>query len=201
MRRVTTKVIAIFVTSLIFFAVRANAEYVDPNIYVDTQTFNSNNVYLESADWWHTIPADFSPVSATIDLTLYVVNFSQRGTLDLFSSNTNTFDYGGIYSAPSKPGYVGDLWGLADYRQWDQVSFPLTVDQLGWLDDDGQIHIALIGTGYYLTDFPAQFYLESATLTATAVPIPAGFWLLGSGLIALVGIKGIKRKHLRSINH
>lgn len=190
----TPKIAAVLVSLLVFFAVKADADYIGPYTYEDTQTFVSDYTYIEIADWWHTIPTDFNPVSATIDVTLYVINFSQMGTLDLFSSNTGTFDYGGIYSAPSKPGYVGDLYGVADYREWDTVSFSLTDDQLDWLDDDGQIHLALIGTGYYLTDFPAQFYLDAATLTATAVPIPGAFWLLGCAITSFVGIRRIKQR-------
>ncbi|MBU1055062.1 MAG: VPLPA-CTERM sorting domain-containing protein [Proteobacteria bacterium] len=159
--------------------------------YEDTVTFNPSNIYNMFAEWEHTIPSDFDPISATVTLNIKVNNFSQQGTLHLFASNTDTFDYGNLYAAPSKAGYIANLWGDVSYNVWEEVSYDLDAGQLGWLSDDGNIHLALIGPGYYMTDFNAQFWLDSVTLTATnaAVPIPGAVWLLGSGLVGLVGIR------------
>jgi hypothetical protein len=171
-----------------------NADYLDPFTYQDTVTFNSTFLYTGQASWWHAIPSDFTPISAEISLTLKVVQYSDIGVLDLFSSNTNVFDYGSPYTAPSKPGYIINLYHFVPPTfvnpNWQTVSFSLKNNQVDWLDDDGNINLALIGAQYiFPTGFPARFYVQSATLTASAIPIPGSVWLLASGLISVFALR------------
>jgi hypothetical protein len=178
---------SVFLVILIWTPV-GNADYLDPFNYQDTRTFNSEVVHYESFSWLHSIPTDFTPVSAGISLTLKILNYSESGVLDLFCSNTTTFDYGNIWVAPSKPGFIADLYAAkVPINNWKTVSFPLKTNQLDWLADDGNIYLALIGPQYSTPGFSAQFQVQSASLTATGsvVPLPGPVWLLGSGLLGL----------------
>jgi len=185
---------ALFYCTLMLCAVQAGAGYINDWTYEDTVVFDPNWLYSGVADWWHDIPSDFDPVSATITLELRVSNYSEVGALDLFCSNTDVFDYGSPYTASSKPGYIARLYFLVPPIFVDPslqtVSLPLKVEQLPWLGDDGNLHVALIGNQYiFPTGYPARFYLTSSTLTASAVPVPGAVWLLGSGLVGLLALK------------
>ena len=186
----------LFFFVLFFCAAHANAAYISTNRYEDTQTFDPNSRCDGTADWWHTIPADFNPVSAEISLELKIFTYSGIGILDLFSSDTNYFDYGHPYYASDKPGFIADLRAegvptMSTDSSWQAVTFSLNANQLGWLGNDGEINMALIGKQFIFPTggWDAQFYLKSATITANAVPIPSGFFLLGSGLAYLIKIR------------
>jgi hypothetical protein len=188
--------------ALLLFPPAAKADYLDPYTYQDTATFDPSHLYTAVADWWQHIPGDFNPDTATICLELRVAHYSEIGVLDLFASNTSDFDYVSPYIASSKPGFIARLYSLVPPIFVDPavqtVCLTLDPDQVDWLGDDGNIHLALIGNQYvFPTGFPATFYLSSATLTASVdhvvVPIPGAFWLLGPGLVGLLGLRGFRR--------
>jgi hypothetical protein len=71
-----------------------------------------------------------------------------------------------------------------------------------WLSDGSTIpgHLplsytpALIGLDYNASDDEVGFaFTTTDTLTESSVPIPAAVWLIGSGLIGLIGIARRKK--------
>lgn len=196
--RVKMSTLFIVAVVLLFCAPKAYSAYIDPNTYEDIVNFNSNALQSSQANWSHSIPAAFSPVSATITLDIEVTQYSDAGQLDLFCSNTNFFYVGSPYSASSQPGYIARLYSDVNPTfaggDWTTVTYNLKETQLPWLQDDGNIFLGLTGPPYSYYGFPANFYLKSATLTASAVPIPGAIWLLCSGILGIVGVRRTFRK-------
>jgi hypothetical protein len=60
-------------------------------------------------------------------------------------------------------------------------------DYLSYLQDG--IFLTLVIAPESGCFFPNDFRIDQASLEVTAVPIPGAFWLLGSGLIGIVGLR------------
>lgn len=84
--------ILIFGALLLFPAETCWADDCDDYKLIDYYAVGSYN-------WTHSLPAGCSASSAEIELLIKVWTFNDYGTLDLFSSNTSTFDYGSVTTA------------------------------------------------------------------------------------------------------
>ena len=150
-------------TALLF----CGAQVVGADTYVDHKTINQ---YVVGSHYWtHSIPANFDADSAEIELYLSVFTFNDYGILDLFCSNTSTFDYGSVTKAPSKPGFICRIT-RTDAPNPDlfyTITCSLKANQVGWLNDNGTIYLGLIGEAYWFPGWPAQYDLATSTLTAT----------------------------------
>ncbi len=161
------KFIIIFVCIFgIFFPNAALSETVR-----NTKTFDPNSHFWGSAYWTHEIPRDFLTNTADIKLKIRVYQFNDWGTLDLFCSNSSTFNYGSATTATGKPGFIRRIsrTNIPNTSAFYEISGTLNQSQLEWLNDDGVIHLALIGDEYRdpaWGGYKAIFYLEFSELTA-----------------------------------
>ena len=55
-----------------------------------------SQIYEGSGIWQQSLPLSCQSACAKITVTLQVLNYNDVGTLDLYASNTNSFDYGVI---------------------------------------------------------------------------------------------------------
>jgi hypothetical protein len=150
--------------------------FIFPNIglaetYIDSEAFDEDAYFSGTAFWTHDIPHNSSAKTAEIKLNIRVSQFNDWGVLDLFCSNSNTFDYGSATQAPTKPGFVRRIVraDAPDSNAFYEITGTLSQNQLEWLNDDGNIHIALIGVEYRhpaYGGYRAFFYLKLSDLTA-----------------------------------
>ena len=87
-------------------------------------------VYSISRSWRHSLPLSCEVGCVRITVTLQVLNYNDVGTLDLFCSNTSTFDYGNPFSATSKPGWIGRIKVSPTFVQpgWQTVGWMRSID-------------------------------------------------------------------------
>lgn len=157
---------SIFLCAVLFCFARVGGadDYVD-----DYQPSNPDQWFVCSHYWTHRIPADFGASSAEIELRIKVYTFNEYGILDLFCSNTNTFDWGSCTTAPNKTGFIRRIT-RSDCPNSDTIytiSATLDSTQRSWLNDDGVLYVGLIGETCYWPGWCAQFQLRSSALTAS----------------------------------
>lgn len=157
----------------IFLALQAafaNAE----NCGIDDKTINTYAVGTYT--WPHQVQSGCSASSAEIELKIKVWTFNDYGVLDLFCSNTTTFDYGSVTTAMGRPGFVKRITRTLapDSGTYYTISASLNSTHRGWLNDNGVIYFALIGNAYWFPGWPAQFDLSSSVLdTGEIIVLPS----------------------------
>lgn len=137
------------------------------NCAIDSKTIDTYSVGFYS--WNHSILSGCAASSAEIELNIKVWTFNDYGTLDLFCSNSNTFDYGSATTASKKTGFIRRITKTTtpDSSTYYTITSTLNATQLGWLKDDGVIYFALIGYPYNMYGWPAQFDLSKSALEPT----------------------------------
>lgn len=133
----------------------------------DCDDYKSIDYYaVGSYTWMHNMPTGCTAYSAEIELVIKVWTFNDYGTLDLICSNTNSFDYGSVTTAPNKPGFISRITRSTcpNSSRFYTLKFSLDSTQRSWLNDNGILYVALIGQPYGMYGFPAQFDLTSSRL-------------------------------------
>lgn len=108
------------------------------------------------------------------------------------------FSSGGWSGALLRPDYIKAVGSALDYLQFDikfvtaQIT-PLVFDFLAWNDGElqEQVRATWSGGGWSFGTTPV---VSSGYDRSAAVPIPPTVWLLGSGLLGLVGLRRKFRK-------
>ena len=85
------------------------------------------------------------------------------GTLDLYCSNTDSFDYGDPTLTGKKMGWIGRIEHAGSYG-WRTVTLSLRLPHFEWLNDNDSIYIALLGPEYFQNGARAQFRVASSTI-------------------------------------
>ena len=131
---------------------------------------NPNHIYAGSGMWQQSLPMPCQSVCARITVTLEVLNYNDVGALDLYFSNTNSFDYGDPTVIRKKMGWAGRVNVPPSFVNpgWKTVTFSFRLPHLEWLNDDGTIHIALLGHEYFVYGVRAQFRVAASTITTIA---------------------------------
>ena len=125
-----------------------------------------DQVYSGSRIWQQSIPLSCQSACAKITVTLQVLNYNDVGTLDLYFSNTDSFDYGEPTLTGRKIGWVGRINVPQNFVSpgWKTMTFSLRLPHLEWLNDNGSIYIALLGPEYFQIGVRAQFKVASSTI-------------------------------------
>lgn len=112
------------------------------------------------------MPLSCEAACAKITVTLQVLNYNDVGQLNLYCSNTDSFDYGDPLSADKNNGWIGRIQVPQSFVSpgWKTVTFSLRLPHLEWLNDDGAIYIALLGPEYFQSGARAQFQVASSTI-------------------------------------
>lgn len=141
----------------------------------------------KSTDWW--TPAAFS---TTLELGKeYVLSFTVKNDGAYGSGNPagflGDFTMGGVsYLTQASPVWSVDSGSLAQFHTNNEGLTSI------WYRGNGNKTIANIsGDAWWIGKAGALANNESYTVSAnfTATPIPAAVWLLGSGVLALVGLR------------
>ena len=142
------------------------------NCGIDSKAINIYSV--GNYTWSHQVQSSCSASSAEIQLYIKVWTFNDYGVLDLFCSNTTTFDYGSVTTAQGKPGFIRRITRTTtpDSGTYYTITSTLNATQRGWLNDNGVIYFALIGNSYGVYGWPAQFDLSTSVLD-TGIILPA----------------------------
>lgn len=152
----------LIVLQLILYAAQSNAQSCASN-WISP---DPNHVYSGSMIWQHTLPPGCSAGCVKVTVTLQVERYNDRGTLDLYCSNTNVFQYGdpdAVFFAP-KLGWVGRINVPISIASpgWKTVTFNFRLPHLEWLNDNRTIFLSLSGQRYSI--YEAQFLVASAKI-------------------------------------
>lgn len=109
---------------------------------------------------------------ADLELGAYDITVDAAGNI-IFNGN-GAYAYNAMWNGIAGDGYNYDYIGIANGPYGDWLSF---------LDAEGDV-TAVGGGALYQADF---YYMGIAEINA--VPVPTAVWLLGSGLLGLVGIR------------
>jgi hypothetical protein len=166
------------IINLIYAGIFIFFESFFPNISLsetikDTKIFKSDNYFWGAAFWTHEIQKGFFVKTADIKLQIRVSEFNDWGTLDLFCSDSNNFDYGSVTEAPTQKGFIRRI-KRADTPEKDifyEIRGALNQNQIEWLNNDGKIYLGLIGYEYRFPvgGYRAIFYLKLSELTVTII--------------------------------
>lgn len=103
--------------------------------------------------------------------------------IDHYDSDTNGGNYNHLYLNDVDLGYLSESPSSQSVGHWLTEQFTDNNDILSLNDNTLRIVADIIGTNR------DDFEFTNLYLDYTAVPIPAAFWFLGSGLIGLMGIR------------
>jgi hypothetical protein len=151
---------------LILLIPQAKAE----NCSSDWVSPNPDQLYTGAAIWQQTLPPGCYAGCVKITVVLKVERYNDRGTLDLYCSNTEEIQYGdpdAVFSSP-KLGWIGRInvpISLAS-PGWKTITFNFRLPHLEWLNDNGSIYLALEGQRYSI--YEAQFRVASAKIETIA---------------------------------
>ena len=188
--------ITLLVIALVMFAANSAFASLSYNVSVDTSAYDTTNGYLFFT---------YVPVNA-LDSTATVSNFQTDFSRLAFSPETQIDATAGNVTG-QLPGSVTftNLGGLNDYTHGITFGKPLSFDltlanlvngsALGTstfsltLQDANFNDLAKLFTVDLNADGTAATVVLDNAATVTPTPIPAAFWLLGSGLMGLVGMR------------
>ena len=125
-----------------------------------------SQIYEGSGIWQQSLPLSCQSACARITVTLKVISYNDVGTLDLYSSNTSSFDYGNPTITGRKIGWIGRVNVPQSFVSpgWKTVTFFLRLPHLEWLNDNGSIYLALLGPEYFQSGLRAKFQVDSSTI-------------------------------------
>ena len=188
--------IKLLIITVIMFAANSAFASLSYNVSVDTSAYDTTNGYLFFT---------YVPVNA-LDSTATVSNFQTDFSRLAASPEAQIEETPGTVTG-QLPGPVtfNNLGGLNDYTHGitfgKPLSFDLTLANLVDGSAIGTSTISLTLQDANFTDLAKLFTIDlnadgtAATVvldnsaTVTPTPIPAAFWLLGSGLAGLVGVR------------
>ncbi|MBG0789718.1 MAG: hypothetical protein H0S80_04380 [Desulfovibrionaceae bacterium] len=171
---------------------------VDAN---ETTTLSIEVQNTSMASSWMTALAFSLPDGVTLDAAPNPLGWTYSESVD-FSSGGGLKDYEGVLDAALLSGstFTGGgnpKDGIANGTDW--VEFAFTVINPGNISLDAEMFAPFLGRfqaveipeGFIPEDWPINAdgsYAEGSTI-ATPTPIPGAAWLLGSGLVGLVGLR------------
>ena len=125
-----------------------------------------DQIYGGSRIWQQSLPLSCQSACARITVTLKVLNYNDVGSLDLYCSNTSSFDYGNPTLTGKKLGWIGRINVPPSFvsPDWKTVSFTFRLPHIEWLNDNGSAYIALLGPEYFQGGVRAQFQVDSSTI-------------------------------------
>lgn len=128
--------------------------------------------------------------SERVDISQVIVNTS-NGTGDIFYAGAS----GAVPNLSTN--FLGTLATLGVQTSIDNMSGPQFTHNLTGLTN---LDFLLVGTpprddtyGPLTAEGPAGFYIDFLNLAPTAVPLPPAMWLLGAGLLGLIGVARRKK--------
>jgi len=165
MSEIMKSIIKILLTFyVVVVAINANAATINGSLAVGGSYIGTATDITLSTVWANGGTGD---ISGTVDI------FTPEGT----GGTASLVAFVPVYDFFTVGGWTLDLTSLA------------VIDNGGILDLEGMGMLS--GHDFTTTNVTWSFSAQSATsysMTVTAVPVPAAFWLFGSGLIGLIGV-------------
>ncbi len=185
--------IALFVLSILVLGTQSSAQAaltlkLSDGVNTQTVTDTDDDVYFNGAigNWMMNFSGGVS-VDNIMDLvSLNVSSSATGGTLtvtltDTDFSNLSSFHVGGTTGGSVTFNVYNDSTLVATYSS-SNPSFSTDIASLTSTGSVTSIEAVIThGAGVVLSSFDAN--------VTSAVPVPAAFWLLGSGLMGLIGIR------------
>ena len=134
---------------------------------------NASNLFSAELNLTHS-PSNAAALSPTVRYSMQLVN---GGLFDL------EYAYFGVTHPNGNNGFTVEAWrgsSLVFSRNIGDIGQSATLISFGWSEVDKVIFGAnMFSTGFNVVD--------DLTYSVASVPIPAAFWLFGSGLIGMLG--------------
>ena len=151
----------------------------DPNVgeYVYDKAPNGITVTINGLTFYS------DPANTLCMFSILNDDTANLGDIIEFDSNTNNFPVGPAGASKSIFIYLNDH----SYNVLSADTLPSSINISDW----AQNHFVIMsGTGDY-TEY--NFLIDGSISNITPIPIPSAIWLLGLGLVGLVGLKRMKK--------